>query len=75
MRKTEKNTINDNGNIQLALGTREVKGYKDYPGTGFVVKGKANFLTEGLEFDLMKEKYPFLTRVLEIKIDSCKQMI
>lgn len=75
MKKREKNALADDGKIQLALGTREVKGYKDYPGTGFVVKGKANFLTEGSEFDLMKEKYPFLTRVLEFTVESCKQMI
>lgn len=75
MNKTEKNALAHDNKIKLALGTRQVKGFKDYPGTGFVVEGKANFLSEGEDFDLMKEKFDFLSRVLEITVTSCKQMI
>jgi len=73
-RKTEKN-VNVNSNVILTLGTREVLGYKDYPGTGFVVKGTAKYISSGAEYDFMKEKFSFLTRVLEITVDTAKQML
>lgn len=74
MRKTEKN-LNQNNKIKLALGSKEVLGYKDYPGTGFVVEGTAQFLESGSEFDMMKKKFSFLTRVLEVTVSSAKQML
>lgn len=74
MRKTEKN-INQNNKIKMALGSKEVLGYKDYPGTGFVIEGTAKYLESGTEFDMMKERFPFLSRVLEISITTAKQMI
>lgn len=74
MRVTEKN-INENNKVKIALGTREVMGYKDYQGTGFVVEGTAKYLTSGPDFDMMKEKYPFLSRALEITVTSAKQGI
>lgn len=73
-RKTEKN-IEDNNSITLSLGSKNVVGYKDYQGTGFIVKGSANFITEGVEYDSMKEKFDFLNRVLEITVESSTQMI
>ena len=73
-RKTEKN-VNVNSNVILTLGTREVLGYKDYQGTGFVVKGTAKYISSGDEYDFMKEKFSFLTRVLEITVDTAKQML
>lgn len=74
MRRTEKN-VNQNNKIKIALGSKEVLGYNDYPGTGFVIQGTARFLSSGSEFDMMKEKFSFLTRVLEITVTSAKQMI
>ncbi|HEY8890759.1 MAG TPA: pyridoxamine 5'-phosphate oxidase family protein [Clostridium sp.] len=74
MRKTEKN-INQNNKVKIALGSKEVLGYKDYPGTGFVIEGTAKYLESGSEFDMMKEKFSFLTRVLEITVTSAKQML
>ena len=44
-------------------------------GTGFVIDGTAKFLTEGEDFDMMKEKFSFLTRVLEIKPEKVRQTI
>jgi len=73
-RKTEKN-VDVNSHVILTLGSKEVSGYKDYPGTGFVIDGTAKYITEGDEYDLMKEKFSFLTRVLEITVDSAKQML
>ncbi|OOM82528.1 FMN-binding protein [Clostridium puniceum] len=74
MNKTEKN-VNQNNKIKIALGSREVLGYKDYQGTGFVINGTAKYLNSGSEFDMMKEKFSFLTRVLEITVISAKQML
>jgi len=74
MRRTEKN-INENNKIKMALGSKEVLGYKDYPGTGFVIEGTSKYLESGPEFDMMKEKFSFLTRVLEVTVTSAKQML
>ncbi|MFT9497754.1 pyridoxamine 5'-phosphate oxidase family protein [Anaerosolibacter sp.] len=74
MRRTEKNA-DQNNKVKMTLGSKEVLGYNDYQGTGFVVEGTANFLESGAEFDMMKEKFSFLTRVLEITVSSAKQML
>lgn len=74
MRRTEKN-VNQNNKVKIALGSKEVLGYKDYQGTGFVIEGTAKYLESGSEFDMMKEKFSFLTRVLEITVTSAKQML
>ncbi len=73
-RKTEKN-VNANNKIKMTLGSKEVLGYKDYPGTGFVVEGTAKYLTSGPEFDMMKEKFSFLSRVVEVTVTSATQGI
>ena len=74
MRRTEKN-INQNSKVKLTLGSREVIGYNDYLGTGFLVEGTAKYIERGSEFDMMKEKFSFLTRVLEVTVTSAKQML
>jgi hypothetical protein len=73
-RKTEKN-VDVNNQVKITLGTREVLGYKDYPGTGFLVTGTARYIASGGEYDMMKEKFSFLTRVLEITVDQARQML
>lgn len=73
MIKTEKN-ININPKVKLTMGTREVMGSM-YMGTGLLLEGTAKFLKNGEHFDMMKEKYPFLSRVLEITVESCKQTL
>jgi predicted pyridoxine 5'-phosphate oxidase superfamily flavin-nucleotide-binding protein len=73
-RKTEKN-VNVNNHVKITLGTREVLGFKDYPGTGFLIDGTARYISSGSEYDFMKEKFSFLTRVLEITVDKAKQML
>ena len=60
---------------EMTLGSKEVLGYKDYQGTGFVIEGTANYIASGPEFDMMKEKFSFLTRVFEVTIVSAKQML
>lgn len=73
-RKTEKN-VNLNNSVKITLGSKEVTGYNNYQGTGFLVNGKARYFGSGDEYDFMKEKFSFLTRVLEITVDSAKQML
>jgi len=73
-RKTEKN-VNVNNKVKLTLGSKDVLGYKDYPGTGFVVEGTARYIESGAEFDFMKEKFSFLTRVFEVTVEKAKQML
>jgi len=74
MRKTQKN-VEANNKVKLTLGSKEVLGYRNYQGTGFLIEGTAKFLTSGTEYDLMKEKFPFLSRVLEITVATAKQTI
>lgn len=74
MNSTEKD-VNHNDKIKLTLGAREVMGRNNYQGTGFEIGGNAKFLTNGSEYDMMKEKYPFLNRVLEITVTSAKQLL
>lgn len=73
LNRTEKN-INLNEDIILTLGSPEVQG-KMGMGTGFVIYGTAKFLKEGEDFDMMKEKFPFLTRVLEVTAATVTQTI
>lgn len=74
MKKTEKNIL-ENNKITVALGSKEVSGYNDYPGTGFIVEATGKFVDTGKEYNMMKDKFSFLTRVLELKIVSSKQML
>jgi len=67
--------IKENNNVILTLAAREVEGFNGYQGTGFRVEGTAAFLTEGDEYDMMFEKYPFISRVLEITPTSAKQLL
>lgn len=72
MRSTENDV---NHKVKVTLGAREVMGLNNYRGTGFEVGDTVKFLTTGLKFDMMKEKYPFLNRVLEITVTSSKQLL
>ena len=74
MHKTEEN-ININNKIKMALGSKNVVGFDNYQGTGFVVEGTARFFDLGFEYEMMKDKFSFLTRVLEITVTSAKQML
>lgn len=73
-RNTEAN-VNINNKVKMTLGSKNVLGYNDYQGTGFYVEGTAKYLSSGAEFDMMKEKFSFLTRVFEVTVSSAKQML
>lgn len=68
------NNININPNVKLTLGSHEVMGYR-FMGTGFLLEGTAKLLKDGEYFEMMMEKFPFLTRVLEVTVTSCKQTL
>jgi hypothetical protein len=73
MRTTEKKTLKNN-KVLITVGSKEVQGLIGQ-GTGFLLEGTARFLNAGAEFDMMKSKFPFLTRVLEVTVTSLKQTI
>ena len=73
-RKTQKN-VEVNSTVKITLGSKNVLGYKENPGTGFLIKGIARYIESGEEYDRMKNKFSFLTRVLEITVDTAKQML
>ena len=73
MNKTQAN-IEKNPNVKLTVGSKEVMG-KWAMGSGFLILGTAKFITSGEEFDSMKEKFPFLSRVLEITVSKVIQTI
>jgi hypothetical protein len=73
-RKTEKN-VNVNNHVKLTLGTKEVLGHNNYQGTGFLIDGTARYIASGEEYNFMKEKFSFLTRVFEVTVDKAKQML
>ena len=73
MRKTQKN-VELNNKVKVTIGSEKVMGYKRL-GTGFLIEGTAKFLESGLDFDMMKEKFSFLSRVLEITVSSAQQTL
>ena len=73
MVKTEAN-IKENNKVKMTLGSKEVQGHFTQ-GAGFRLEGTAKFISLGEEYDMMKEKFPFLTRVLEITLTEIKQTL
>lgn len=73
MRKTEKNVLKNN-KVLLTVGSKEVDGRRG-PGCGFLVEGTARYIPSGPEWDMMKARFSFLTRVLEVTVTSIKQTL
>jgi hypothetical protein len=73
MRATEALTLK-NPEVKLTLGSKEVMGFRSM-GAGFLLTGTARFISEGPEWDMMKAKFGFLTRVLEVTLSSVKQTL
>lgn len=74
LRSTE-NDVNSNNKVKVTFGSKEVVGFNDYQGTGFLLEGTARFFSAGEEFDMMNAKFPFANRVLEITVNSAKQLL
>ncbi|WP_315168409.1 pyridoxamine 5'-phosphate oxidase family protein [Metaclostridioides mangenotii] len=73
MTSTQKD-ISVNNKIKLTLGSKEVEGTIGM-GAGFYLEGTARFLDDGDEYNMMKTKFPFLKRVLEVTPIIVKQTI
>ena len=71
MHKTESN-IAFNPNVLITMGSSKVKGLHG-AGAGFLIKGKATFITSGPDYDFLKEKYSWLRANLAVTIDSAVQ--
>lgn len=74
MVKTKTN-VDVNNRVKITIGSRDVKGYKDYQGTGFLIEATARYIDSGAEFDMMKEKFSFARRIMEVTVTSIKQML
>ena len=71
MQKTEAN-IAHNPNVLITLGSSKVQGLHG-AGAGFLIKGKAEFIKSGPDFDFMKTKFSWLRATLAITIESATQ--
>jgi hypothetical protein len=73
MHQTEANLAGDN-RVLLTLGSHEVAG-KMGPGTGFLIKGTASFVSSGPDFDMIKAKYPWARATLAVTVESETQTL
>lgn len=73
MQVTEAN-IATNNNVLVTMGSSKVAG-KNGPGTGFLIKGTAAFITSGADFDTMKAKFSWARAALAITILSATQTL
>jgi hypothetical protein len=71
MHRTEAN-ITFNPEVLITLGSSKVPGLHG-PGAGFLIKGKAEFITSGPDFDLLKAKFAWLRATLAVTPDSITQ--
>lgn len=73
MQRTEAN-IAFNSNVLITLGSSKVAG-KLGPGTGFLIKGTAAFLTSGPDFDVIKAEFVWARAALAVTIASATQTL
>ena len=73
MRKTQKK-VEMNNKVLITLGTKEIEG-KMGPGTGYLIHGTAKYMKSGPEFEMMKQKFTWANRVLEVTVSSVTQTI
>lgn len=73
--KTMEKDVSNNPKVKISIGSKEVIGFNNYQGTGFLIEGKANFVYGGPYFDLLKQTYDWISRVLVIEIILIKQLI
>lgn len=73
MRRTQAN-IERNPHVKLTVASKEIMG-RWAMGIGFLIEGTAKFIETSEEYAMMKEKFPFLTRVLEISPTSVQQTL
>lgn len=64
MHRTEAN-IAHNPEVLITIGSSKVQGLHG-PGAGFLIKGKAAFVTEGPDFDQLKARFSWLRATLAV---------
>ena len=73
MHLTEAN-IATNNKVLITLGSSKVAG-KNGPGTGFLIKGTAAFLTSGPDFEATKARFTWARAALAVTINSVTQTL
>jgi hypothetical protein len=73
MHKTEAN-IAHSSNVLITLGSSKVAGTMG-PGTGFLIRGTAQFVTSGQDFDVLKAKFAWMRATLAVSIESVTQTL
>ena len=73
MNLTETN-LASNHNVLLTLGSRQVPGTHG-PGTGFLIKGTAEFVASGPEFDAIHANFKWARAALVVTITSATQTL
>jgi hypothetical protein len=71
MHRTEAN-IAFNPEVLITLGSSKIKGLYG-PGAGFLIKGKAEFVTSGPDYDVLKAKFDWLRATMAVTIESATQ--
>ncbi len=73
MQRTEANVcVNDQ--VLLTLGSAKVAG-RHGAGTGFLIKGRAAFLTAGPDFEVLKSRFAWVRATLAITPESIEQTL
>lgn len=73
MHRTEANIARDN-RVLITVGSHEVAGNLG-PGTGFLLKGTAAFVSSGPDFDTIKAKYAWARGALVVSVESATQTL
>lgn len=60
--------------LTLTVGSKEVQGTIEL-GAGFHVHGTGRFVDSGADFDLKKQEFPWLTRLLIVTVTDVEQKI
>lgn len=71
MHKTEEN-IKHNPEVLITLGSSKVQGLHG-AGAGFLIKGTAEFVASGPDYDTLKAKFSWLRATLAVTIESATQ--
>jgi hypothetical protein len=73
MQRTEAN-IAANPKVLVTLGSIKVPGQHG-PGTGFLIRGTADFTSAGPDFELLKARFAWARAALAVTIESATQTL
>ncbi|MDF1552966.1 MAG: pyridoxamine 5'-phosphate oxidase family protein [Deferrisomatales bacterium] len=73
MNRTEEN-LKRNKNVLLTFGSSKVAG-KNGPGTGFLIKGTAEFITSGPDLEAMQKRFAWARATLAVTVLSATQTL